>query len=59
MEMIKMERYVIVTNGTEVTVIDTEEDNGVLFGLECDDEESAIYLKRELEPLVRIMNDPD
>lgn len=54
------ERFIIITRRNDVSVVDTECDNLELLGLMFEDnEEVALYLAEELEPIVRLLNEQD
>lgn len=54
------ERYTITTNWNEVSIIDTENENLLILGLNCEDnKEIATYLKEELHDIVKLLNEQD
>ena len=48
--------FVISKNKTEVSVMDTDEDNLLLFNMDCNSKEDAEYLANELTFIVDYLN---
>ena len=53
------DRFVITIHNFEVSVLDTDNENLLLFGIDCDSVEDAVYLKYELESIVKLLNEQD
>lgn len=52
------DRFVIITKRNDVSVVDTECENVELLGLYLEDnEEAALYIAAELDPIVRLLNE--
>lgn len=51
------EKFLIHNIKNNVSIIDTEEDNVILFNVACDNEEDGKYIEYELQPVVRLLNE--
>lgn len=49
---------VVLKDHNEVTIIDTEEENALLFGCNCEDED-LFFLKQDVDQVVRYLNFQD
>lgn len=52
-------RFVIINDNGDVSVIDTEEDNIVLFMLDFENLADAKYVEMELDGIVSMLNELD
>ena len=53
------ERFVIVNNSYDVSVLDTESENALLLSLDCESRNDASYIKNELKSIIYILNEQD
>jgi len=54
----KMTKKFLITNvNNEVSLLDTEEDNLILFNVTCKNNEDSKYIENELNTVVRLLNE--
>lgn len=54
------DRFVIITRRNDISVVDTECENAELLGLYLEDnEEAALYIAAELDPIITLLNEQD
>ena len=51
------EKFLITNINNEVNLIDTEEDNLILFNVVCRNNENSKYIENELKTVVQLLNE--